>query len=85
MLMSNAVLMFVFWYCHKRGREARLAKMSESETTDGTADDGEDDDIEVESTDEEDVSSKTAEELLNQPDPVSVPLPEPKEEEKKAV
>jgi hypothetical protein len=72
--------MFVFWYCHKRGREARLAKTSEGEK-DGADDD---DNIEVESTDEEDVS-KSTEELLNQPDPVSVPLPESKEEEKKAI
>lgn len=78
--------MFVFWYCHKRGREARLAKESAGEKAGGEADGADDDDdIEVDSTDDEDVAAKKMEDLLNQPDPVSVPLPEPKEEEKRAV
>lgn len=79
------VLMFVFWYCHKRGREARLAKASESEKAAGDGADDDDDIVEVESSDEEEAASKSTEELLNRPHPASVPLPEPKEEEKKAV
>lgn len=78
--------MFVFWYCHKRGRESRLAKESEGEKSGSQADGADDDDvIEVESTDEEDDYAKKTEALLDQADPASVPLPEAKEEEKKAV
>ena len=28
LLICNIVLLFVFWYCHKRGRETRLASAS---------------------------------------------------------
>lgn len=78
--------MFVFWYCHKRGREARLEKESAGEKLGGSADGADDEDIvEVDSTDEEDDYAKKTEVLLNEADPASVPLPEPKEEEKKAV
>lgn len=50
--------MFVFWYCHKRGKETRLAKAAEGEAQEIEAKDGDEDaddgdDIEVEYTDEE--------------------------------
>lgn len=50
--------MFVFWYCHKRGRETRLAKAStavegESKDVDGANDEDDDDDIEDEYSDED--------------------------------
>lgn len=50
--------MFVFWYCHKRGKEIRLAKAAEGEIQEGEAKEGDeeaddDGDIEVEDTDEE--------------------------------
>lgn len=66
--------MFVFWYCHKRGRETRLAKEAEVSTT---ADD-DDDDIEVSDSDENEDDNATARNLeatLNQPDPAQVALP----------
>jgi hypothetical protein len=72
--------MFVFWYCHKRGREVRLAKEAEAEGVEG------EDVLEVEVTDEEDeeLEKEVAElekeieekvDVLNQPDPPEVPLP----------
>ncbi|QIW95769.1 hypothetical protein AMS68_001287 [Peltaster fructicola] len=48
MSLSVFILMFVFYYCWKRGREVRLAKQS---TVDGADDD--DEDLEVDVTDEE--------------------------------
>jgi len=49
--------MFVFWYCHKRGREMRLAKEAAAGGKDGESRveevEGDDDDLEVEVTDEE--------------------------------
>lgn len=50
--------MFVFWYCHKRGKETRLAKAAEGEAQEGEAKDGgedadDGDDIEVDDTDED--------------------------------
>ena len=52
MANASAVLMFVFWYCHKRGKEVRLAK--EKEGTEGVVvEEDEDGEIEVEVTDEE--------------------------------
>ena len=87
--------MFVFWYCHKRGKEVRLAR----EAAEGQ--EGEEDILEVEDSDEDDAekvegSDEEAEEaeepqedleklekdvdekadVLNQPDPPEVPLPE---------
>lgn len=79
--------MFVFWYCHKRGREVRLAREAEAAG-------GEDDDaLEVEVSDDEDEElegevtelEKEIEEkadVLKQPDPTEVPLPDQSHEEK---
>ncbi|EGP89687.1 uncharacterized protein MYCGRDRAFT_107818 [Zymoseptoria tritici IPO323] len=58
MSLSVFILMFVFWYCHKRGKEARLARTNESldggGKVEGEVDDAEDDDdVEAESTDDE--------------------------------
>lgn len=68
--------MFVFWYCHKRGRETRLARADAEK--DGAADeeDDNDDEIEVENSDEDDVAAEDLEKTLQQPDPAQVPLPE---------
>jgi hypothetical protein len=51
---SPTVLMFVFWYCHKRGKEARLAREAGA-GGDGSAEVAEDEDgeLEVEVSDEE--------------------------------
>lgn len=51
-----AVLMFVFWYCHKRGKETRLAKEAASGS------DGEIEEIEEdEDTADEEAGEKAAE------------------------
>lgn len=80
---DDLVLMFVFWYCHKRGKEVRLAKEAEAASTAGetgdeeaedTVEDDEDDEDERPAADDEkyqamlrDVESKAN--ALNQPDP----------------
>jgi hypothetical protein len=48
--------MFVFWYCHKRGKETRLARSSADGKDD--AEDGEDDEVDAESTDDEELAAK---------------------------
>jgi hypothetical protein len=80
--------MFVFWYCHKRGKEVRLAQEAESGTIeDGEVEDEDDgksfegsDDEEYEDDDEtadEELSKQIDEKakLLSQPEPSEVPLP----------
>ncbi|KAK4570410.1 hypothetical protein LTR86_002490 [Recurvomyces mirabilis] len=50
------VLMFVFWYSHKRGKEVRLAREASAQSGDGAPEIVEDEDgeLEIEVTDEED-------------------------------
>jgi len=70
MSMSVFILMFVFWYCHKRGKEVRLAKASEEgadvtelpDDEDEKDEEGEDDD-EAENEDEDE-----DEEYLSEPE-----------------
>lgn len=78
--------MFVFWYCHKRGREVRLAREAEEAGVDG------EDVLEVEVSSEDEELEEAVDELekevekqadvLNQPDPTEVPLPVQNEQEK---
>ncbi|KAK4495793.1 hypothetical protein PRZ48_013061 [Zasmidium cellare] len=100
MSLAVFILMFVFWYCHKRGRETRLAKDAEGEAQEGEAkeagEDEDDDDIEVEYTDEEAAEedaaaeeiaegvAKDLEETLQQPAPSEVPLPSSSQGQEKA-
>ncbi|KAM3421615.1 hypothetical protein BST61_g2002 [Cercospora zeina] len=78
------ILMFVFWYCHKRGKEVRLA--NESASSSQILEDDANADIEVsESSDSEEEEKAAAaaeaathaqiEKTLDQPDPAQVPLP----------
>ncbi|KAK6442161.1 hypothetical protein LTR95_001602 [Oleoguttula sp. CCFEE 5521] len=66
MSLAVFILMFVFWYCHKRGKEVRLAKEQAAlEEGDGAADVAEEDDDEIEvsdSEDDEEAEEKTGEE-----------------------
>jgi len=54
-LMSLAVfvLMFVFWYCHKRGKETRLAQTAEAELQAGASADRDVDDEDSDDTDDD--------------------------------
>ncbi|KAI5360797.1 hypothetical protein Slin15195_G087130 [Septoria linicola] len=71
--LSVFILMFVFWYCHKRGKEVRLANESASSSQIIEEDDG---DVEVSGSDnEDDAAQAELEKTLNQPDPAQVPLP----------
>ena len=85
---AAAVLMFVFWYCHKRGKEVRLAREAEE------GEEGEDV-LEVEVSDDED-AEKVEEELgelekdidekadvLNQPNPTEESSPEQEQSKEK--
>lgn len=103
--------MFVFWYCHKRGKQVRLERegAAASALGDVTAEE-EDDDLEVTDSDEgeegaaEAVAEKIAsdvkgengaepgdegegkakDDLLSQPEPSEVPLPDAEKGEKGA-
>jgi hypothetical protein len=78
--------MFVFYYCHKRGKEVRLEKemaaSAASLDVDGaldeedtfTAEDDEDDDV----SDEVDADDEKWQARLEQSEPAQVPLPTPK-------
>lgn len=88
-----AVLMFVFWYCHKRGKETRLAREAEGEEKSaeggedvGLSDSAENSEVEemVEELEKADSNEQRPgqdqkADILNQPAPSEVPLPETKE------
>lgn len=92
--------MFVFWYSHKRGKEVRLARESaesqaneadSKEAHDGSdydatdSDDGEADDFAekiAEAVKADSTESKG--DVLNQPEPAQVPLPDAEKGEKGA-
>lgn len=81
--------MLTFWYCHKRGKETRLAREQEQGTLDGATQEGDDDDMEVEVSDEDDDekvetedSADAKNDILNQAHPRDIPLPDDTEEEK---
>lgn len=76
------VLLFVFWYCHKRGKETRLEK--ERLAAENAGDDSDVDQTASE-LDESVVLEKDAElqKILNQAPPASVPLPAPSPVEEK--
>ncbi|KAH9826451.1 hypothetical protein Tdes44962_MAKER03444 [Teratosphaeria destructans] len=58
MSLAVFILMLVFWYCHKRGRESRLAREQAALGEDGTGEkgevEGEDEDFEASEDDDED-------------------------------
>ncbi|KXT00027.1 hypothetical protein AC578_4846 [Pseudocercospora eumusae] len=72
MSLAVFILMFVFWYCHKRGKETRLAKEKEAEIASMDDDDDEND---VSDSDESDPDTKKMHDILKQPNPSEVPLP----------
>ncbi|KAI7605275.1 hypothetical protein KC346_g11099, partial [Hortaea werneckii] len=79
MSLAVFILMFVFWYCHKRGRETRLAREADAEK-EGK---GYEEDRSAEVSDEESgqpsSDEKTRNEkdgVLNQSEPSQVPLPD---------
>ncbi|KAF2769579.1 hypothetical protein EJ03DRAFT_327182 [Teratosphaeria nubilosa] len=100
MSLAVFILMFVFWYCHKRGKESRLAREQAALGEDGTGEkgeeEGEDEDFEASEDDDEDeeemvegttAGEKSAEaknDVLGQPEPSEVPLPDKAQGEKGA-
>ncbi|KAK5169695.1 uncharacterized protein LTR77_005673 [Saxophila tyrrhenica] len=87
MSLAVFILMFVFWYCHKRGKEVRLAREA------ADAEGGDEGDLEeIETSDEDEDVEKVIDELergdadvekevdekanvLSQPNPTEVPVP----------
>ena len=79
--------MFVFYYCHKRGREVRLAREQAEAEGAEEEDDEEDGSSDDEEEDESEALQRQLEARLNQPEPAQVPLPDIKDDdiaEKKA-
>ena len=101
MTNPTPVLMFVFWYSHKRGKEVRLARESEAckaneaenkEEHDGSdydatdSDEGEADIVaeKIAEAVKADSTEESKEDVLNQTEPVQVPLPDAEKGEKGA-
>merc|ERR1711915_359968 len=79
MSLAVFILMFVFWYCHKRGREVRLAREADAEKEgegyeEGRSVEVSDEEIDQSSSDEKTQNGK--DDVLNQSDPSQVPLPD---------
>ena len=79
------MLLFVFWYCHKRGREVRLeserlaaSQASLDEESEGSAEATDVEDSTVFEKDDAEAAGKEYPSVLNQPDPNEVPLPDEK-------
>ena len=75
------MLLFVFWYCHKRGREVRLDKerIATSAEASETETDLEDSTVLESEAAEPTLSTDNdpdLEKILNQPEPKEVALPE---------
>ncbi|KAI7680862.1 hypothetical protein KC319_g1921 [Hortaea werneckii] len=80
-VMSLAVFihMFVFWYCHKRGREVRLAREADAEKEGEGYEEGRSVEVSDEETDQSSSDEKTRDEkedVLNRSEPSQVPLPD---------
>ncbi|KAK5128493.1 hypothetical protein LTR85_003161 [Meristemomyces frigidus] len=67
MSLSVFILMFVFWYCHKRGKEARLAKEAEAGKEGETVAEDDDGEFEAEVTDEEEAEGEAEEKTADEP------------------
>lgn len=85
MSLAVFILLFVFWYCHKRGREERLLKQHETSDIESGLEEseiltpdsdraGSEKETGEASTSKAD-SMKAAQDILNQPEPAEVPLP----------
>jgi hypothetical protein len=89
-LLSLAVflLLFVFWYCHKRGKEVRLEKEKmassadvEEPESDVSFETTEGDSLIIEDVSDGNANAARLQAALNQPAPPQVPLPAPKQKE----
>lgn len=89
-LTFHSVLLFVFWYCHKRGKEVRLSKEGKEVEVDSDLETSEVLEKPAESTESpikigtdpstEEKPSVVLEDILNKPAPAEVPLPAPQHE-----
>ncbi|KAI6900142.1 hypothetical protein D0869_09373 [Hortaea werneckii] len=79
MSLAVFILMFVFWYCHKRGREVRLAREADVEKEGEGYEEGRSAEVSDEESDQSSSDEKTQngkDDVLNQSDPSQVPLPD---------
>ncbi|KAI6855737.1 hypothetical protein KC338_g455 [Hortaea werneckii] len=79
MSLAVFILMFVFWYCHKRGREVRLAREADAEKEGEGYEEGRSVEVSDEEIDQSSSDEKTRNEkdgVLNQSQPSQVPLPD---------
>ncbi|RMY70160.1 hypothetical protein D0863_05982 [Hortaea werneckii] len=77
MSLAVFILMFVFWYCHKRGREVRLAREADAEKEGEGYEEGRSVEVSDEETDQSSSDEKTRNEkdgVLNQSQPSQAPL-----------
>merc|ERR1711939_1245868 len=77
MSLAVFILMFVFWYCHKRGREVRLAREADAEKEGEGYEEGGSVEVSDEETDQSSSDEKTRnekEDVLNRSEPSQVPL-----------
>jgi hypothetical protein len=72
----KSVLLFVLWYCHKRGKETRLEKEKAAGAESDVSSDM-DDSMVVEDVSEPNPEVERLEAALNQQAPSQVPLPAP--------
>ncbi|KAM0721247.1 hypothetical protein Q7P37_003535 [Cladosporium fusiforme] len=108
MSLAVFILMFVFWYCHKRGKQVRLDREANEANEKGgerdAANDDDGSDFDASDSDEGDVGGaaeqiaeavkqdwgndaqggKSKDDILNQPEPAQVPLPDTDKGEKGA-
>jgi hypothetical protein len=77
------VLLFVFWYCHKRGRETRLEKEASMATTSGITAVESDAEVSDSALSEDESDRAMLEAALRRPEPAGVPLPPPSGSETK--
>lgn len=71
--------MFVFWYCHKRGREVRLAREADAEKEGEVYEEGRSAEVSDEESDQfssDDKMQSEKDDVLNQSEPSQVPLPD---------
>ena len=73
------MLLFVFWYCHKRGKETRLEKerlaVEEGSDMETSASDIDDSSMVATDGDGDDDEAERLQAILDRPSPAGVPLP----------
>jgi hypothetical protein len=77
LLIRSVVLLFVFWYCHKRGKETRLEKdrLAAEGQSDLESSSELEDSVFEDTPNQSTADARKLEGALHHPPPASVPLP----------